>query len=157
LHTIGGIAGAIVGSATQLRSQPVYESDPDSPFPFRRDVFEEDQPLISPALVYWLLLALAIFATVGITVLMMGTGGGPNPLDEATEMLAAGLFISAMVLPGLQLIASLLAVVVVAVFYPERGYALRRLGRITLYCLAGTAIGTLFMAGCLGILVAMNK
>jgi len=157
LHTIGGIAGAIVGSSTQLPSQPVYESDPDSPFPFRRDVFEEDQPLVSPVLVYWLLLALAICATVAITALMAVTGGRQDPLEELFEVSAAGLFVSVMILPGLQLIASLLAVVVVAIFYPERAYSLRRLGRITLYCLAGAALGTLFMAGCLGILVAVNK
>jgi len=157
LHTIGGIAGAIVGSSTQLPSRPVYETDPDSPFPFRRDVFEEDQPLVSPVLVYWMLLALAICATVSITVLINGTSGMRDPLDELFEMFAAGLFLSVMILPGLQLIASLVAVVVVAIFYPERSYALRRLGRITLYCLAGAALGTLLMAGCLGILVAASK
>src|SRR5262249_56953820 len=60
LHTLGGIGGAVLGSALPMQSRPVYESDPDSPFPYRRDVFEEDQPLIPPVLLYWLIVALAV-------------------------------------------------------------------------------------------------
>jgi hypothetical protein len=153
LHTMGGIAGAIVGSATRMESRPVYETDPDSPFPFRRDVFEEDVPLISPVLLYWLAVALAVFVTVGVTALMIGGGPGMN---DPFSLLAAGFFVAVMLLPGLQLIASLVAVVLVAIFYPERGYSLRRLSRITLYCFGGALVGTLLMGGCLGVLYVAN-
>src|SRR5215212_6768683 len=76
LHTLGGIGGAVLGSALPMQRRPAYESDPDSPFPYRRDVFEEDQPLVPPVLLYWLTVALAVFATVGVTALMSGMGPG---------------------------------------------------------------------------------
>lgn len=150
LHTLGGIGGAVLGSALPMQSRPVYESDPDSPFPYRRDVFEEDQPLIPPVLLYWLMVALTVMLTVVATpFFLMSRGGGPrNPLDSV----AAGLFIAVMILPGLQLVASLFAVIAVAIFYPERGYSLRRLGKITLYSFAGMALGLLLMGGCLAVI-----
>lgn len=150
LHTLGGIAGAVVGSVVQMPSHPVYETDPDSPFPYRRDVFEEDQPLVSPVLVYWLMVLLMVFGTVAVTALWNASGGKLQ--QDLPMLLGLGFFTAVMILPGLQLLASLFAVIVVAVFYPERSYALRRVARITLYCFAGSVIGLLLMAGCLGVL-----
>jgi hypothetical protein len=147
LHTLGGITGAVIGSATQMPSRPAYDPDPDAPFPYRRDVFEEDQPLLSPALLYWLMVALAVVATVGVTPFVAGSGAA-----DIMDDLAGGLFVAIMFLPALQMAASLLAVIVVAIFYPERGYALRRLGRITIFWFAGTALGMLLMGGCLVVL-----
>src|SRR3954454_14323841 len=67
LHTLGGIGGAVMGSSLPMRQRPVYESDPASPFPYRRDVFEEDQPMIPPVLLYWLMVALTVILTVAAT------------------------------------------------------------------------------------------
>src|SRR5262249_15006888 len=103
---------------------------------------------VSPVLLYWLLVGLAVIVTVGVVAVTSGAQALNNPAD----LLAAGFFVSVMLLPGLQLIASLVALVVVAIFYPERGYALRRLGRITLYCFFGTLLGVMLMGGCLGAL-----
>jgi hypothetical protein len=151
LHTIGGITGAVIGSATGMPSRPAYDSDPDAPFPYRRDVFEEDQPLLSPVLLYWLMVALAVVATIGAAPFVSGWGGGGGG-NNVMDDLAGGLFMAIMFLPALQLVASFLAVILVAVFYPERGYALRRLGRITIFWFAGTALGMLLMGGCLLVL-----
>jgi hypothetical protein len=149
LHTLGGIGGAVLGSTLPMQRRPVYESDPDSPFPYRRDVFEEDQPIIPPVLLYWLMVALTVVLTVAATpFLFTGPGGPSNPLDAVP----IGLFIALMILPGLQLIASLFAVLAVAIFYPERNYALRRLGKITLWSFAGTSLGLLLMGGCVAVI-----
>jgi hypothetical protein len=150
LHTLGGIGGAVLGSTMRIETNPLRTYDPESPFPYRRDVFEEDQPLIAPTLLYWLLVALMVAGTCAVTFLSSGTA---NP--ETTLMI--GLFIAVMILPGLQLGASLLAVIVVALFYPERSYSLRRIGKITLWSFAGTALGLLLMGGCLGALYLASK
>jgi hypothetical protein len=144
LHTLGGIGGAIIGSSLPVDTNPARVSDPSSPFPYRRDVFEEDQPLIPPALLYWLLVALSVTATCLITY---GYNGFQDP-----QMLVAGLFIAVMILPGLQLVASLLSLLIVGLFYPERSYSLRRLGKINLWSYGGMLLGTLVMGGCLGAL-----
>ncbi len=149
LHTLGGIGGAVLGSTMRIDTSPGRVYDPNSPFPYRRDVFEEDQPLIPPVLLYWLMVALTV---AGTCVATYGYDGFRNP-----EMLLAGLFIAVMVLPGLQLVASLLTLVVVALFYPERSYSLRRVGKITLWSFAGTSLGMLIMGGCLGALYLASK
>jgi hypothetical protein len=154
LHTLGGLGGAALGSTAQIRTAPARMLDPDSPFPYRRDVFEEDQPLIPPVLLYWLMVLLTVGGLVGgIFAYSAATSpSGPDP-----GALFVGLFIAVMVLPGLQLIASLLAFLVVVVFYPERSYSLRRIGKITLWSFAGTALGLLLMGGCVGILYVATK
>ncbi len=144
LHTLGGIGGAVMGSTMRLETRPWGRVDPDSPFPYRRDVFEEDEPLIHPVLLYWLMVMLLV------AVLVVGTyvyNGASNP-----STLVWGAFLAVMVLPALQLIASLLAVVVVALFYPERSYSLRRVGVITLWSFVGMSLGLLIMGGCTGAL-----
>lgn len=152
LHTLGGIGGAVLGSSTRIETQPVRNTDPDAPFPYRLDAFEEDQPLIPPVLLYWLMVGLTVVATILATPFLFGGPGFTGP-----DAFFAGGFVALMLLPGLQIIASILAFLVVAIFYPERGYALRRLGRITLWSFAGTMLGLLLMGGCLGVILLAGK
>jgi hypothetical protein len=139
---MGGLTGAIMASSRPSLREPAATRDPDSPFPYRLDVFEEDQPLISPVLLYWLLVALTVVATILGTCLYSGRN---DPWD-----LVAGLFLAILVLPGLQLVASLLAVIIIALFYPEPSTALRRVGKITLWSFGGTSLGLVLMGTCLG-------
>ena len=107
LHTIGGIAARSSARRCRCGSRPVYESDPDSPFPYRRDVFEEDQPLVPPVLLYWLLVALAVVATAVAAPFVYG-GTGPGARERDPPM---GCVHRRHDPAGLQLVASLLAVV----------------------------------------------
>jgi hypothetical protein len=72
-------------------------------------------------------------------------------------MLIVGGLIAAMVLPALQLIASLLTAVAILIFYPDKSYPLTRIGRITLWSFVGALMGVLAMAGCVGILYVSSK
>src|SRR5262249_46095756 len=109
--------------------------DIDAPFPFRRDQFEDEKPILPVPLLYWLL------------VLFLGatTAGGVYLYDGARNpgMLILGGFIAAMVLPGLQLVASLLTTVAILIFYPDKTYPLTRIGRITLWSFVGALMGIL--------------
>jgi hypothetical protein len=144
LHTIGGIVGAISGSVLNIPAQPVQMNDPDSPFPFRRDVFEDEGPVLPVTALYWLL----VLFLCGVTsVWYYLSQGAANP-----ENLMVGGLIALMILPALQLGASLLSLLAVAAFYPARTTPLKRVGKITLWSFAGTMVGVLLMAGCCGIL-----
>lgn len=175
LHTIGGIVGGIVGSTSSMDlDRPSYvrfreddrdgpylgRNDPDDdrfridrdnrlryrddePFPFRRDVFDEDTGLLPVPLLYWLLVVALVAVTAVITFL---TNGATNP-----SLLVLGGVVGVMILPALQLVASVLTAVLVLIFYPERSRPLRRVGRITLWSFVGTMVGTLAMAGCFGL------
>ena len=149
LHTLGGLGGAVVGSSQHIDTRPYHSREAESPFPYRLDVFEEDLPLIPPVLLYWALVALMVAATTVGTFLYSGAGNAGH--------LVWGLFLAVMVLPGLQLVASLLSVIIVALFYPERSYSLRRLGKISLWSFVGSAIGMLLMGGCVGVLYVGSK
>jgi hypothetical protein len=149
LHTLGGLGGAIFGSSAHIDTRPARSLDPDCPFPYRRDVFEEDLPLIPPTLLYWSMVTLSVMATCILTYLWTGV--------NSPGALFAGLFFAVMFLPGLQLVASLLSVLIVALFYPERSYSLRRVGKITLWSFAGAILGMLLMGGCLGVVYVASK
>jgi hypothetical protein len=144
LHTLGGLLGAVSGSITTIEPPPVRMTDPDAPFPFRRDEFEDEGPIIPTPLMYWMLVAFLI----GVTALW------PYVMDGMRNpgMMVWGLFIAFMILPALQLGASVLSVFGVLLFYPSKGLPLRRVGRITLWSFVGTLIGTLVMGGLCGIL-----
>src|SRR2546421_215792 len=81
-----------------------------------------------------------------------GRTGVPQILAGARDPgdLGWGLFVALMVLPGLQLGASVLTVILVALFYPERSASLRHAGQITLWSFGGALLGTLLMGTCLG-------
>ncbi len=149
LHTIGGLVGAIQGSVSPARTGPEYRNyqrdpnDIDAPFPFRRDAQEEEPPLMPVPLVYWLIVLMLCGATSFITYL---NNGARDP-----SMLVAGGFIAVMILPALQLGASILTTLIVLIFYPNKGEPLTRIGKITLWSFVGTAVGMLAMAGCCGL------
>jgi hypothetical protein len=144
LHTIGGLVGGVVGSVAQIRprTRPV---DPDFPFPFRRDEFDEEAPAVPPAVLYWLLVSFLIAVTA---VWYYLSSSGPRLPEE----LLIGLFIAVLILPGLQVGASVLATLAIALFYGEKALPLIRVGKITLWSFVGTLAGLLLMGGCLGVL-----
>src|SRR5579872_7199469 len=98
LHTIGGLAGGVVGSVLQIRPRP-RPVDPDFPFPFRRDELDEEAPAFSPALLYWLLVSFLMAVTAVWYYLAEATRG---PLAGDPQNLLFGLLIAVMILPGLQ-------------------------------------------------------
>ena len=120
-----------------------------SPFPFRRDEFEDGGPLIPTALLYWLLVGFLIAVTTVYPYVQ-------NGLTRPDEM-AMGFFIAVMILPALQLGASFLTCLAVLLFFPSRSLPLHRVGRITLWSFTGTAVGLLLMGGCCGVFSLFNR
>jgi hypothetical protein len=118
-------------------------TDPDFPFPYRRDEFEEEGT-IPAGILYWLLVS---FLMAVVAVVYYVKEGATRPED-----LLIGLLVALMVLPGLQLGASALAAVGVAFFYGDKRPALVRVGKITLWSFVGTLAGMALMGGCCGIL-----
>jgi hypothetical protein len=148
LHTLGGLGRAITGSVSPIAPTPV-RMDPDAPFPFRRDEFEDEGPVLPVTALYWLLLLFLMSVTA---VWYYIDQGATNP-----ESLGVGLVIAFMILPALQLGASVLALIAVAAFYPSRSVPLRRVGKITLWSFAGTLIGVALMGGCCGVLTVATR
>jgi hypothetical protein len=144
LHTLGGLIGAVSGSVSPIAPRPLILEDEDSPFPFRRDIIQDEGPFIPATLLYWMLVSFLIGVT---TVAAYVKNGAANPQD-----LGLGLLLAFMILPALQLGASLLSCVVIGLFYPAKGVPLVRIGRITLWSFVGTGAGLLVMGGCCGIL-----
>jgi hypothetical protein len=143
LHTIGGLVGGVVGSVQNVEKAPRRVLDPDFPFPYRRDEFEEEGTF--PAgLLYWLLVLLLMAATAVYFFLQQGARD-PNDL-------LLGLLVALMILPGLQLGASALSAAAVGFFYADKRPAFARVGKITLWSFVGTLAGLALMAGCFGIL-----
>lgn len=141
LHTLGGIIGAINGSTQRLDSRPFHFTDEkEEPFGTRRDAFDDEPPVMPVPVLYWLLVLFLGAVTAVVTYLGSPTG---DP-----SMFGAGVFIAFMFLPALQLGASFLTMLAILVFYPQRRFPLRRVGRITLWSYVGTIIGLLIMTGC---------
>ncbi|HZY84081.1 MAG TPA: hypothetical protein VFE78_04580 [Gemmataceae bacterium] len=153
LHTVGGLAGGVVGSVLQIRPRP-RPVDPDFPFPFRRDELDEEAPALPSTLLYWLLVTFLIAVTAVWYYVQQATGG---PLSGNPQNLLIGLFIAVMILPGLQVGASVLATLAIALFYGEKVMPLIRVGKITLWSFVGTLAGLLLMGGCLGVFSLGNK
>jgi hypothetical protein len=143
LHTIGGLVGGISGSLMQVRSRP-RPVDPSFPFPFRRDEFDEAEGAFPIAIVYWILV---LFLVAVVSVYFFLTAGGPS-LDPSN--LWIGGLIALFCLPAIQLVASLLAVLVAAIFYTDKVTALIRVGKITLWSFVGTTAGVLVMLALCG-------
>jgi hypothetical protein len=148
LHTLGGLVGAIGGSVGHIPPTPV-RMDPDAPFPFRRDELEDEGPILPVTALYWLLLLFLMSVTA---VWYYINQGANNP-----ESLGVGLVVAFMILPALQLGASILSLIAVALFYPSRSTPLRRVGKITLWSFAGTLIGVALMGGCCGVLTVASQ
>jgi hypothetical protein len=148
LHTLGGLIGAITGSVMHVAPTPV-RMDPDAPFPFRRDEFEDEGPVLPVTALYWLLVLFLMSVTAVWYYIQQGA---TNP-----EALFLGLLIAFMILPALQLGASLLSLLAVALFYPTQSVPLRRVGKITLWSFVGTLIGVALMGGCCGIITLSSR
>jgi hypothetical protein len=142
LHTLGGLIGGVAGSVSAQEAIPKRMTDPNSPFPFRRDEFETEGPILPATLLYWLLVPIVAFLGAGLFALT----NGPNLADG----LLGGAFVMIMVLPAVQLGASVLAVLLILLFYSEKTLPLRRIGSITLWAFVGSLIGMVAMGGCLG-------
>jgi hypothetical protein len=149
LHTIGGLIGGVVGSVAQIRPSP-RPVDPDFPFPFRRDELDEDAPTVAPSLLYWLLVSFLIAVTA--VWYYLPSSGSRGPFSGNPQELLIGLFIAVLILPGLQLGASVLMILAIALFYGEKVTPLMRVGKITLWSFVGTLVGLLMMGGCVGVL-----
>jgi hypothetical protein len=142
LHTIGSAAGGLVGSLLTVGSRPKQTYDPSAPFPFRRDeFFDEEEMMFSPTLLYWLMVSMV--TSVGSIWMFVSDGTFSHP-----EYILWGFLIAAIgFLPFIQLIASLLSCVVVAMFYTDKRTAFIRIGKITLWSFVGALIGSAVMFG----------
>jgi hypothetical protein len=144
LHSVGSAIGGLVGSVKQLDLPPREITDPDFPFPYRRDEVEEEGPLIPVGVVYWLLVTFLL--GVGTVWYFLSSRSG------RVEDLLTGLIIGLCLLPIPQLGASILASLSVVVFYADRRAAFARLGYITLYSFVGTVIGLVLLGAFCGLL-----
>ncbi len=145
---VGGIIGGLTGSVLPVAARPKVMYDPDAPFPFRRDEFyDEEEIMFSPTLLYWLFVA-GLTSLVSLT--FFATQGGMTQ----PEYLLWGFLLAVFgLLPFLQLGASLLSCIVVAIFYTDKRTAFVRVGKITLWSFVGALVGTGVM---FGVCVAMG-
>jgi hypothetical protein len=142
LHTVGSAVGGLVGSMLPIKARPKINYDPSAPFPFRRDEFwDEEEIMFSPTLMYWLMVS--VLTTIGSVWFFVQEGTFKRP-----EYLLYGFLLAAIgFLPAIQLGASLLTCILVAVFYTDKRTAFIRVGKITLWSVVGTLIGTGIMLG----------
>jgi hypothetical protein len=140
LHSLGGIIGGIVGTTLPVAPAP-RPVDPDFPFPFRRDEFDEGSPVLPMGLLYWLLVGLGILVAVAV-----GAWSSGHQRIRPDDLLV-GAVVALIFLPAVQLAASLVALVAV-LFYPDKRAAAVRLGKITLWSFVGAIIGTGAMSLC---------
>jgi hypothetical protein len=142
LHTLGSLIGGITGSTRPIapRARPV---DPDFPFPYRRDEFELEGEALPAGALYWLLVCVGL--GVGSLWYFLAEGA------RRPEDLFYGFLISLIfALPLVQLGASVVAAVIVFLFYADRATAAIRIGKITLWSFVGTLIGVAIMGGFCG-------
>jgi hypothetical protein len=139
LHTLGGLIGAAIGSNVASRTPPppypgyLYEGEEGELIPPRR------RYALSPAALYWIILAVL----VNITFLLCFLGFGTEPFDPSRlEGLGAAILILAIFLPAVQLVASVIAMLVAGLTdRPNAAARIWAVGKITLGTLIGTAIG----------------
>jgi hypothetical protein len=133
LHSLGGLIGAGIGSAGSRGRSAVG--------------------------VYWLVLFLLAVVTETGSILLLfveETKSGVTVMGSQFESgIGAGLLILIMAAPAVQLAASIVAAIVVAIdwgptFVDDQNARLGAIGRITLGTVIGTGIGVLFMLGCCG-------
>src|SRR3954447_14118346 len=123
LHTLGAIAGAIVGSALPLPppKQERYENAPEKPSP-------------QVAAIFWALSGLVSLGVLGYYAVSGVAGPGNNLLGAGVILLLVGI-------PGAFLAAALVTAIVIPLAYQDVGLAFRRLGYIFGLALAGFALG----------------
>ena len=107
--------------------------------PFQRSAFEEPSTPLPVPLVYWLLVL--FLGTVTATLVYLCDGQG-NP-----QVLIGGGLVAVLILPVLQLGASVVTAILVRLFYADQSIPLRRVGRITVYSVVGALSGMVIMCG----------
>jgi hypothetical protein len=122
LHTLGAIAGAIVGSARPLSppKQERYENAPEKPSP-------------KVAAIFW---ALSGLGSLGVLAYLMSGVAGPG-----NDLVSAVIILLLVGIPGAFLAAALVTAIVIPLAYQDVGLAFRRLGYIFGLALAGFALG----------------
>ncbi len=150
LHSLGSLVGGIVGSVQPVKTGP-RPVDPDFPFPFRRDEFELEGPVLPVGVLYWLLVCF------GMGVAAVWYFLADSPMTRSPEQIYAVLFVWALALPIIQLGASIAAGLAVLLFYSDKAVAGARVGKITLWSFVGTIIGIAAMGGCCGIFSIIGK
>ena len=137
LHSLGGIAGAIVGGVKNLR-RPTPAGVPS---PEAATIHQEVKSAELYAVkVYWLSILILAIITCFVTVLEEGR-------HSIGQGFGLSLIVIALGLPFGQLGASVLTLIYLNVFpHPRKAESLRRLGRITLYAFIGGLLGTGLMA-----------
>lgn len=136
-----------MGSTSDLgpKKPEYFNDDEDAPTPIRREAFRDDRAMLPIQLVYWLMLLFLCSVTAFLTFV------NSHPTMRTREGFLYGGFLAVMVLPGLQLGASLLTSIVILIFYPDKDRPFHRVGRITLYSFIGGLIGIVAMGGCCGV------
>jgi hypothetical protein len=143
LHSLGSLVGGIVGSVQPIKTGP-RPVDPDFPFPFRRDEFELEGPVLPVGILYWLLVCFGL----GLCAVYWFVFEKPSSRPDNLFM---GLLVGLFFLPAVQLGASIVAGLAVLLFYTDKATAGARVGKITLWSFVGTLIGVAAMGGCCGI------
>ena len=123
LHTLGAIAGAIVGSALPL-PPPKQERSENAP----------EKPSPQVAAIFWALSGLVSLGVLGYFAVSGGAVTGDN-------LLVAGVILLLVGIPGAFLAAALVTAIVIPLAYQDVGLAFRRLGYIFGLALAGFALG----------------
>ncbi|HZV00877.1 MAG TPA: hypothetical protein VFF73_29445 [Planctomycetota bacterium] len=128
LHSVGGLAGAVVAAR---KKRPVA-------------VAEDTPGLGSAPGIYWMTLVVLCALCGGPGVLL---GAGPNAV-EALEVALIGIL---MGFPLVQLLAALVAVIIIAclprTIVAEKRAEIRTIGRIALYTFGGAMAGLIIMIG----------
>lgn len=151
LHTLGGIVGAAVASGIQARL-------PANPGPTERA--RRDSSAKATQLYWRVLLALGgLLALIGIMLAYGGVSQGPQAPDwqNIAFVIGAGF---ALGLPFLQVIASVVALILIAIFwdarYSDKTAAQKRIVVITGATIAGAVAGTVVMVFLLAALLNLH-
>ncbi len=143
---MGGLIGAAMGSApVRDPDEGYYIEDPDDPTGYRFVPGKRRATPMSAVGVYWLCFGILCSMTLFFPVLI-----APFVREGVAEA-EVGLVVIIMGLPAVQLVASLVAFIVVAVIGGGRT-GLLQIGKILLGTVLGTAIGIGVMwLSCIGL------
>ncbi len=135
LHSIGGIVGAVQGGKAAFKDPPASSTA-------NEEVVEESRYWRRyPVWVYWKSLAIAIL--LGTIVAAVSSGELSSQRNESAVIILIGV---ALLLPGVQLVASLIALIWIGCSsHPDKGTARATLGRMTAYSFLGALIGLVAM------------
>ena len=133
LHAVGGVIGGVIGSVKYV--EPTHRED-QSPFPYRMD---EPEPPYT-----WFATFTFWTAFLGLTGLTWAYFLFSRSVGVAGDVIWSGV-LTLLVLPGVQILACVLALLAVAVtpesLLGDKGAAFRRVSHITLLGFVGSLIG----------------